>query len=476
MTFFGMVLIPVNAFMRSLIAAANPETFTLLTDPAFMGVLALAFLVVIFLNAVFVAGDVAVDSLRPTDLKSFPEDSMAHKRLTSLVNRKDSVVAACVLGAVTMRAWLVLLCLLPAPWLATSLGWITAEAKDSVFFWWTLLAGVIISIPIMGVNIVFSELVAKSLATEKPARVAVRIANVLNVADILFKIPSVLAIKLASLITNRFGAAARFTTDSRAEEEIKGILDSSEESGEIEEIEREMLHSVFEFGDTVAREIMTPRIDVESVPLEANLQTVASLVEATGHSRFPVYAENDDEIVGIVHAKDVLGALARGQKDLALREIMRPAFHVPENKNLHELLGEMRTRKVQLIVVADEFGGTAGIVTIEDIVEELVGEIVDEYDVETPEVTSNGQGHSVSGKLHLDDVNDAIGSEFESEEFDTIGGYVFGLFGRQPKVGEAIVDENHKFTVEDSDGRRILRILVEPKPEEYAEAADPVNA
>ena len=157
-------------------------------------------------------------------------------------------------------------------------------------------------------------------------------------------------------------------------------------------------------------------------------------------------------------------AMLRGKGRPSLRSLMRPAHFVPENKDLHELLTEMRASRSQMVIVQDEFGGTAGIVTIEDIVEELVGDIVDEYDVEEPEIVAVGDAWLVDGKTHLDDLNDQIDGELESEEFDTVGGYVFGLFGRQPKQGECVESEGYRFTVAESDGRRIMRLKVEAAP------------
>jgi CBS domain containing-hemolysin-like protein len=199
------------------------------------------------------------------------------------------------------------------------------------------------------------------------------------------------------------------------------------------------------------------------MPVRSNPADVIRVIQDSGHSRIPLYEDTDDQIVGIIHAKDLLTAvIASPDAPVSLRRLMRPALFVPENKNLHELLREMRTMKNQLAVVQDEFGGTAGIVTIEDIVEELVGDIVDEYDNEEPEVVSTASGFLVEGKAHLDDVNEQVGSDFESEDFDTIGGYVFGLFGRQPDVGESISVEGHRFVIVDTDGRRILKMRIEP--------------
>jgi CBS domain containing-hemolysin-like protein len=152
----------------------------------------------------------------------------------------------------------------------------------------------------------------------------------------------------------------------------------------------------------------------------------------------------------------------------SMRRLMRPAMFIPENKNLHELLAEMRAARAQLAIVQDEMGGTAGIVTIEDIVEELFGDIQDEYDQEEPEVSEHAGGYLVEGKTHLDDVNDEIGSEFQSDDFDTIGGYVFGLFGRQPKLGEFLDADGYRFTVAETDGRRIQRLRIQKLEETEA--------
>jgi len=165
--------------------------------------------------------------------------------------------------------------------------------------------------------------------------------------------------------------------------------------------------------------------------------------------------------LGIVHAKDLLMALVDNRDVVDVRKLMRPALFVPENKDLHELLKEMRQGRVQMAVVQDEFGGTAGIVTVEDIVEELVGEITDEYDNEAPEIEKVGSSYLVLGKTHLGDVNQEVGSSFSSEEFDTIGGYVFGLFGRQPKLLDSIDFDGWKFTIAESDGRRIHRVRLD---------------
>jgi putative hemolysin len=456
------VILPVVAFAQGLSVANQPEAISVISHPLYVIGLILAFVAVIAINAVCVAGSSGLEVLRAGHVRTQEENSRSYRSLDFLVQNKDSIVAACVLGAQTMRAWLVLLCLLPAPALAFTLGWIATPITPSQFFWASALAATILSIPVMGVNVIVAELVAKSVAVTHPIDAMLRIGWILRIFNSVFRLPGVVCLRIADVIAKRFNTDARFTIDNRVEEEIKEILESNEDSGGIEEVERELLESVFEFGDTVAREIMTPRVDMESIPIDATLPSVANLVEATGHSRFPIFSETDDNIVGVIHAKDVLRALARNQVDVPLEQIMRPVQNVHETQRLHSLLAEMRSKKTQLVIVKDELGGTAGLVTIEDIVEELVGEIIDEYDVELTEIAEEHSGHSVSGKLHLDELNEAIGSNLESEEFDTIAGYVFGLFGRQPSVGETITDGEYQFSIEDSDGRRINRLRIEP--------------
>lgn len=277
---------------------------------------------------------------------------------------------------------------------------------------------------------------------------------------ILFGI-SRLFIGIANAFARPAGGSAVLRTGNLMGEEIRSLVDSASEKGEMESDETELIHSVLEFSDTVAREIMTPRTDMDAVPIEINPFDLVEVIEQSGHSRIPIYEGSDDEIVGIVHAKDLFLAMLRG-KPVNISSLMRPPLYVTENKSIDELLAEMRLSKSQLAVIKDEFGGTSGIVTIEDIIEELVGEIQDEHDDEEPEVSETQEGYFVEGRTHLDDVNEEIGSHFESEDFDTIGGYVFGLFGRQPKLGEWLEHEGFQFNIVETDGKRILRIRIIP--------------
>ena len=423
----------------------------------------LGVLAFIVLNAIYVAGETSVELLKPVHIKFAREDQPQDaKRLQAVLDRKAKFVAACTLASDFCRVAMIFVALFLAPglsnWMADRLG---READGSMFIWSLLL----VVLPIALLNLMF-ELVPKSYASLSPHRVAIRLYNVIRWTSAILSPLATLLSSVAGLLTARFGGRASFTMANQAEEEIKNLVETAQETGEIEVEEKELLHSVFEFSDTVAREVMTPRVDLEAMRVTSDPTELVELIKKTGKSRIPLYEETDDQIVGIVHAKDLLMAVLKTDRP-SLRKIMRPAIFVPENKSLNELLREMRQSRSEMAIVQDEFGGTSGIVTTEDIVEELVGEIVDEYDVEEPEIVKvDGDCYLVHGKVHVDDVNDTLGSELVSEEFDTIGGYVFGVFGRQPKRDEKIESDGLRFTVVEADGRKIKRLKIEKLPVE----------
>jgi len=422
---------------------------------------------VIVLNAWFVAAETALNLLRPTHGRHLSEKEIEKtRRLQKLVESKQKYAAACTLGSQTARLALALISFLLAQGLALFLE---QSAHWEFSFQTILVSAAVIAVPVALVNVVVGEVVPKSYASMHPARVALASYGFIRFASVVFSIPANTVVALAGVFTTRFGGQARLANTNQAEEEIKELVQSAEATGEIEKDEKDLLHSVFSFTDKVAREAMTPRVDMDALPVATEPSNIVRLIHESGHSRIPLYEETDDQIVGIVHAKDLLMALVNNHQDVDVRKLMRPALFVPENKDLHDLLKEMRSGRVQMAVVQDEFGGTAGIVTIEDIVEELVGDISDEYDVEAPEVEAVNDGFLVLGKAHLGDVNQQVGSHLLSDEFDTIGGYVFGLMGRQPKLMESIVSDGYRFTVVESDGRRILRVKLEKCADEPEE-------
>ncbi|MGR4064366.1 MAG: hemolysin family protein, partial [Vulcanimicrobiaceae bacterium] len=228
--------------------------------------------------------------------------------------------------------------------------------------------------------------------------------------------------------------------------------------------EREMIHSVIEFGDTIVREIMTPRPEIVAVPVTDSARRALDLVIAEGYSKLPVYQESKDDILGVVHDRELLICLAGGRLvQTPLSELMRPVAHVPETKKTAELLREMQRDKFSMAIVADEYGGTAGLVTMEDLLEEIVGEIRDEHDEDEQEpihVISRTEAVVEAG-TNVDDVNAKLGTDLSTEDFETLGGYTIGLFGRLPTAGEEIdADERTRLRVERTRGRRILAVRV----------------
>jgi CBS domain containing-hemolysin-like protein len=245
------------------------------------------------------------------------------------------------------------------------------------------------------------------------------------------------------------------------EDEIRHMVDVAEEEDTIEEEERELIHSVFEFGDTIVREVMVPRPDMITIPADASLDDALKTILDAGYSRIPVYEGDTDHIVGLLYAKDLLKRLHETKRPRALRELVRKPFFVPEQKKVAELMREMQEQRVHMAIVIDEYGGTAGLVTIEDLIEEIVGEIVDEYDREEPLVEPiDEKTMRVDAKMSIDEVNELLGVELPHEEWDTVGGLVFGLIGRVPIAGETVRFDSLEFRTERVTGRRIQKVVI----------------
>jgi len=235
-----------------------------------------------------------------------------------------------------------------------------------------------------------------------------------------------------------------------------------------------MIYSIFHFGDTLCREIMVPRIDILALEASTSVPEAVRALTASGHSRVPVYEETIDNIAGLLYAKDLLRASQEEEKPENIRPFLRPAYFVPEAKKVDELLREMQERSIHMAVVVDEYGGTAGLVTLEDIVEEIVGEIRDEYDQaeERPFLKVSEDEYYFHGRIDLDDVDDVLGTHLVSELADTLGGYIYGTIGRVPVGGEQVRVDGWVLTVEQVSGRRIRKIhaVRALHPEEQGEA------
>ena len=304
------------------------------------------------------------------------------------------------------------------------------------------------------------EAMSKTFGILHSDRVALGLSPVVYGLSRVLALPTRALIGLANvLLPGRGLKEGPFVT----EEEIRSMAEVGSEEGAIEEEEKDLIHSIFEFGDTVVREVMTPRPDVVGIEVSEPLDQVLDLVVRHGYSRIPVYRLTQDDIVGIVYAKDVLRELhALGDRARPLAELIRKPRFVPESKKVSDLLRDMQREKFHVAVVVDEYGGFAGLVTLEDLLEEIVGEIVDEYDREEPQVEPAGDGRfRVNARLPVDELNELLDTELPDEEWDTVGGLMMGILGRLPAQGEKVEFQDLRFTAERVQGRRISKVLIE---------------
>ncbi|HEY6058613.1 MAG TPA: hemolysin family protein [Candidatus Limnocylindrales bacterium] len=313
-------------------------------------------------------------------------------------------------------------------------------------------------------TIVFAELVPKTLALAHPERFALTLAQPV---DLLARVLAPVVALLSG--TTRVVARSLGARDPRADqistEELRLIVERGGEQGILEAEEEQMIHAVIELGDRRLHEVMVPRIAIVALPATASLDEAIELIVAEGHSRIPVYQESIDAVVGILYAKDLLPFLRDGARERpALRSLLRTPLFVPESMTIDDLLHEFQRRKIHIAIVLDEYGGTAGIVTIEDLLEEIVGEIQDEYDVEEPMVERLSDDEvRVDGRAAVEDLEelfDASLSLEDEDEYDTVGGLIYHRIGGVPAPGDRVEVDGLLLTVESVDGRRVDKVLV----------------
>ncbi len=314
------------------------------------------------------------------------------------------------------------------------------------------------------VILVFGEITPKSFALQHSERIALLAAIPVSfLCKVLYPIAHIF-ILIANFLNRLIGGKSLKEGPFVTEEELKTLVSVGEEEGVIEEEEKEMIHSIFEFGDTVAREVMVPRTDMIVVESNASLNEVLDLMIKEGHSRVPVYEETVDNIIGIVYAKDLLAYFARGKLAVPLKDLIKEVHYVPESKRISELLRELQKKRQHMAIVVDEYGGTAGLITMEDLLEEIVGEIFDEYDLEEIRIEPiDKKTIRVDGRVSLDEINELLNVNLPSEEIETIGGFVYDLLGKIPAAGEEVTYDDLIFKVEKIERRRISKILIEKK-------------
>ena len=355
---------------------------------------------------------------------------------------------------------------------------LSAETADTIAF-------VIVTLVIALASIVIGELVPKTLALNFPERFALLVARPIGFLQTLLSPIVWFVSRISAILVRLLGGRERPQGGYLSTEELKILVETGSQEGGIEQEEKEMIHGVIELGDKVVHEVMVPRIGIRAVNVDDPLDEVLDMIVRAGHSRLPVFEDNLDNIVGILYAKDLLPYLkasAGGNGPINIREIVRQPVYVPESKPVDDLLHEMQAAKRHIAIVVDEYGGTAGLVTMEDVVEEIVGEIQDEYDSEdssVEDISTDGEvAFRLDGRVSMDDVRDLfdLSDEDEADEdaYDTIGGFVVHRVGRIPLPGtETPFRDDVRVVVEAAEPRRVARVVASrPRREDEREAGE----
>jgi CBS domain containing-hemolysin-like protein len=349
------------------------------------------------------------------------------------------------------------------------LGWLLADgiadlpmvADRSV----TTIVAVVIAVLIVAyLHIIFGQFIPRVVALAQPERVATVLAGPLLVFGWLIYPFTLLLNRSSQPVTRRVGQATTAQEDAmHFPGELRQLVERAEAGGAIDPEDAELLEGVFEFSEKNAREVMTPRTEIIALPVDGSLDEVIGIVDESGLSRFPVYEGSIDNIIGIVLAKDLLPALRQldeTEHPFSLRQLIRPAHFIPGTREVEEVLSDFKRLKEHMAIVLDEYGGTAGVVTMEDLLEEIVGEILDEHDERHEPAQARGGEVLVAGDLNIGELNERLGLAVPDDEFATIGGYIFGTLGRVPRVGDHVTTGGATFTVRSVEGRRAEQIAV----------------
>ena len=424
----------------------------------------LQILVVLFLvmiEAVFVAAEIAIVTLRRSRLEQLIEEgNRGALQVKHLLEDRPRFLAIVQIG-VTFVGFLA------SAYAAVNLADRLSGALVDV----PVIKGVaggaavlIVTILLAFFTIVFGELVPKTFALTHTDRVALSLAGPMElVGEILSPVVRLLTWATRVVSGGRPDVARQTQIGTQ---ELKLIVERGGEEGILEAEEEQMISAVIELGQRRVHEVMVPRTDIQTLEATATLEEVIDTIVSEGHSRIPVYRKSIDDIIGILYAKDLLPLLKGDNQGLDLRKMLRPPLFVPESMSIDDLLHMLQRRKVHIAIVLDEYGGTAGMVTIEDLIEEIVGEIQDEYDVEEP-MTERLSEHvaRVDGRASVDDLADLFGMELgdleDSDEYDTVGGLIYHRIGGVPKPGDEVRIDNYglTLTVETTDGHRVGKVL-----------------
>lgn len=447
-------------------------------DPATSIVMQLVLLfVLILVNAFFAMSEIAIISLNDTKTERLAEEGHKKAKLVMKLTKNSSNFLSTIQIGVTLAGFLT----------SASASQSFVEMLSGTIRRISLFSGistgvingvsmVLITVITSYFSLVLGELAPKKIAMHNPEKISYRVVGIL----LFVQKATIPFVKVLSVSTNAivrlFGIDPQADTESVTEEEIRMMVDAGEEKGVIEDVQKEMINNIFEFDDIDAGDIMTHRTDMVAIEVDDPLEDVIQLTIEEGRSRIPVYEEDLDNIIGVIYVKDLLPYVGHQlPKETTLRSLMREAFYVPESKRCGDLFKEMTETHTQMAIVVDEYGGTAGLVTIEDLLESIVGNIQDEYDDEEEEISKiNENTFTIDGTTSIDEVDELVGVTIPEGDYDTLAGFLISNLGFLPKDGEMneVEYENLHFTILNVEDRRIGKVKVEITPIEDPQEDD----
>ena len=399
-------------------------------------------IILIILSSFFSASETALMSISKIRVRHMVEENIkGANRVKELIDNPSSLLASILVGNNVVN--------IASSSLATVLAINLIGSR-----------GVAISTIIMTIVVlIFGEITPKTLASQNSEQISLRVSNPIFIVSKMLKPVVIITTTISKFFIKLLGGKSDSTKPFITEDELKTMVDVSEEEGILKSEEKDMIHNVFQFGDLYAKDVMVQRVDIIALDIEESLDKIISVIKEEGFSRIPIYSNTIDNIVGILNVKDII--FMEDTKGFSLKNYMREITYTYEFRKVTELFKDMNKNRQHMVVVLDEYGGTVGIVTIEDLIEEIVGDISDEYDDEEPEIyVVKEDEYIVEGSVRIEDINELIGTKIESEEFDSIGGFIIGVLGRFPNISEEIIYSNYRFIIEDIDRNRIKKIRI----------------
>lgn len=417
----------------------------------------------ILLNGAFVAGEFSIARVRKTQVARIAEgkdptarknEVKAAKLLLKILDDLNNYISACQVGITIASLVIGVIAEAQIEEMITPLVKMLPLPIEP-----HMISIVLAILIITFFHVILGEVVPKTIALVDPENTGLKLTYFLVGLYAIFKFPVHLLNKCAEICLRVMGIEPIFGEVVHSEDELKMIVSTSQEEGIIEEEEEEMIHNVFAFNDTVAKDIMTPRTDMFCLKEDLSIAEATSEILKAGYSRFPIFKERLDNITGYVTVKDVLLAHQEKQEKKLLKSIVNKAIKVSDGIFVIDLMHEMQNKKKQLAILIDEYGGTSGLVTSEDIVEEIFGEIHDEKEpAKEPIQQIKDREYLIDGLVNLKEINEELGTEFESEHYDTIGGLVYGLIGSDPKPGDMVEYQDFKLIVEKHENQRVREV------------------